>query len=128
MNHPLGFKRISIAFEGDAAICTFKDKRLTEETNIQLLGEDFVRLINEFGQKAILLDFANVELLSSAALGKLITFNRNVQNSGGKLVLFHVSDTILGFFELTKLNRLFTIAGTHDEAHDILGISKPCCS
>ena len=74
MNHPLGFKRISIAFEGDAAICTFKDKRLTEETNIQLLGEDFVRLINEFGQKAILLDFANVELLSSACAGQVNHF------------------------------------------------------
>ena len=59
--------------------------------------------------RKILLNFGNVEFLSSAALGKLITMNRKVQAVRGKLVLCNISKEIREVFEITKLDKLFTI-------------------
>ena len=44
-----------------------------------------------------------------AALGKLITLNRKVQAVRGKLVLCNISKEIREVFEITKLDKLFTI-------------------
>ncbi len=57
----------------------------------------------------ILLNFGNVEYLSSAALGKFITLNKKVQAAGGKLVLCNIDPNIYEVFEITKLNKLFNI-------------------
>ena len=70
---------------------------------------DLFRLVDELGRRKILLNFGNVEFLSSAALGKLITMNRKVQAVRGKLVLCNISREIREVFEITKLDKLFTI-------------------
>ena len=52
---------------------------------------------------------ANVEYLSSAALGKLITLNKKLQNAKGKLILCAIDPQIHEVFEITKLDRFFKI-------------------
>ncbi|MFM7138167.1 MAG: STAS domain-containing protein, partial [Planctomycetota bacterium] len=56
-----------------------------------------------------LLDFEGVELLSSAALGKLITFDRKVKTSKGRLKMCGVAPGILEVFQVTKLDKVFDI-------------------
>ena len=41
-----------------------------------MIGEQLFSLVDELGRRKILLNFGNVEFLSSAALGKLITLNK----------------------------------------------------
>jgi len=53
-------------------------KKILDEQNIQIIGEQLFSLIDELGRKKILLNFGNVEYMSSAALGKLITLNKKV--------------------------------------------------
>ena len=53
-----------------------------------------------------------MEYLSSAALAKLITLNKKLQAAGGKLILCNIDPQIREVFEITRLNKLFTI---HDE-------------
>ena len=62
----------------------------------------------------MLLNFANVEHLSSAALGTLITINNKVKQKGGQLRLSNIDPQILEVFVITKLNKLFQIH--NDEA------------
>jgi len=61
------------------------------------------------GLAHILLNFSNVEYLSSAALGKLITLNKKLGQAGGKLILCNISPEILEVFEITKLDKFFKI-------------------
>ena len=61
----------------------------------------------------MLLNFSNVEFMSSAALGKLITLHRKLQAVQGKLVMCKIAKGIMEIFEITKLNKMFTI--TPDE-------------
>jgi len=65
--------------------------------------------VDEMGRRKILLNFGNVEYLSSAALAKLITLNKKLQQVGGRLSLCNIDPQIYEVFEITKLNKLFNI-------------------
>ena len=102
-------RRLEVVEEGDVTVVNFIDRKILDEQNIQKIGEDLFSLVDELGRKKILLNFGNVEYLSSAALGKFITLNKKVQASGGKLILCNIDANIYEVFEITKLNKLFNI-------------------
>ena len=102
-------RRLEVEHIGDVTIVNFIDRKILDEQNIQKIGEDLFHLVDTEGRKKILLNFGNVEYLSSAALGKFITLNKKVQAAGGKLVLCNIDPNIYEVFEITKLNKLFNI-------------------
>ena len=102
-------RRLEVEDIGDVTVVNFTDKKILDEQNIQVIGEQLFSLVDELGRRKILLNFSNVEYLSSAALGKLITLNKKVNGSGGKLILCNIDPTIYEVFEITRLNKLFNI-------------------
>src|SRR5712691_5096712 len=66
-------RRLEVEDIGDVAVVNFVDKKILDEQNIQMIGDDLFRLVDELGRRKVLLNFGNVEFMSSAALGKLIT-------------------------------------------------------
>ncbi|MEZ5950468.1 MAG: STAS domain-containing protein [Planctomycetaceae bacterium] len=61
--------------------------------------------------------FPNVEYLSSGfALGKLITMDKKVKANAGKLRLCAIRPDIYEVFAITKLNKLFDIKDTQEDA------------
>jgi anti-sigma B factor antagonist len=108
-------RRLEVEDIGDITVVNFVDKKILDEQNIQVIGEQLFSLVDELGRRKVLLNFKNVEFLSSAALGKLITMNRKLQSAGGKLVLCEIDPAIYEVFEITKLNKLFTIHKTEQD-------------
>ena len=102
-------KHIDIEEVGDVTIARFIDKKILDETNIQIIGNQLFGLVDDDGRKKIVLDFSNVEYLSSAALGKLITMDKKVKGSKGKLRLCCIRPDIYEVFAITRLDRLFDI-------------------
>lgn len=100
---------------GDVTVVNFTDKKILDEQTIQVIGEQLFSLVEEVGRKKLLLNFSNVELLSSAALGKLVTLNRKIKDVGGKLVLCQINPNIFEVFEITKLNRIIEIRKDEQE-------------
>jgi anti-anti-sigma factor len=58
----------------------------------------------------LLLDFSDVAFISSKVLGQVITLDKVVKASGGRLKLCNVRPEIYELFRLTRLDRLFEIA------------------
>ena len=102
-------RRLEEEMVGDVTVVTFVDKKILDEQNIQIIGEQLFDLVDNQGRKKILLNFANVEFLSSAALGKLITMNKKMQAAAGKLAMCKIAREIMDVFEITKLDKLFKI-------------------
>lgn len=111
-----GQRRLDIETVGDVTIARFVDKKILDENNIQMIGTELFGLVEDDGRKRIVLDFANVEYLSSAALGKLITMDKKVKAAGGKLRLCSIRPDIYEVFAITKLNKLFDIRDSQDAA------------
>ena len=109
-------QRLMVEPRGDITIVTFVDKRILDESNIQDIGEQLFELVEKRYKVRMLLNFENVEYLSSAALGKLITLNKKVKAEKGKLKLCNIRPQIYDVFKITKLNKLFEIYDSEDRA------------
>ena len=102
-------RRLEVEDIGDVTVVNFTDKKILDEQNIQIIGEQLFGLVDEEGRRKLLLNFGNVEYLSSAALGKLITLNKKLQQAAGRLVLCNIDPQIHEVFEITKLDKFFKI-------------------
>jgi anti-sigma B factor antagonist len=102
-------RRLEVEQIGDVTVVNFVDKKILDEQNIQIIGDQLFSLVDEEGHKKLLLNFGNVEYLSSAALGKLITLNKKLQGAGGRLILCNIDAQIYEVFEITKLDKFFKI-------------------
>jgi anti-sigma B factor antagonist len=111
-----GHRRLDIEEIGDVTIAKFIDKKILDETNIQIIGNQLFGLIDEDSRPKIILDFSNVEYLSSAALGKLIVLDRKVKAAKAKLRLCCVRPEIYEVFEITHLNKVFQMFDNQDKA------------
>ncbi|WP_010586970.1 STAS domain-containing protein [Schlesneria paludicola] len=109
-------RRIDIEEVNGVTIATFVDKKILDEANIQTIGSQLFALIDEDGRKKIILDFTHVEYLSSAALGKLIIMDKKAKTASTKLRLCSIRPEIYEVFEITRLNKIFDIKGTQEEA------------
>jgi anti-sigma B factor antagonist len=108
-------RRLELEELGDVTVVSFTDRKILDEQNIQIIGDQLFSLVDEQGRKKILLNFGNVEYMSSAALGKLITLNKKVNTAGGRLVLCNIDPQIREVFEITKLDKLFVIKSDEQE-------------
>jgi len=108
--------RLTVREEGGITHVSFLDRNILEEANIQQIGDEISTLIEQAAVPKVLIDFANVEHLSSAALGTLITINNKVRQKGGQLRLANIDPQIYEVFVITKLNQLFQIHDTSDTA------------
>jgi anti-sigma B factor antagonist len=102
-------RRLEVEQIGDVSVVNFVDRKILDEQNIQVIGEQLFSLVDQEGRRNLLLNFGNVEYLSSAALGKLITLNKKVQAAKGKLILCNIDPQIHEVFEITKLDKFFNI-------------------
>ena len=101
--------RLEVSEVGGVTVVRFVDRKILDEANIQELGKELFALVEEENRKSLLLNFSNVEFLSSAALGKLITLDKKVKAHSGKLKLCNIRPEIYEVFAITKLNKLFDI-------------------
>jgi anti-sigma B factor antagonist len=102
-------QRLVVEDIGDITVVNFVDKKILDDQNIQLIGDDLFRLVDELGRRKLLLNFENVEFMSSAALGKLIRLHQRLNQVGGKLILCGISKSIMEIFEITKLDKMLKI-------------------
>lgn len=109
-------RRVQVVDQGDVAIVHFLEKKILDEGMIQQIGDQLFALVEKDGRKKILLNFGNVEFLSSAALGKLITLHKKVVEAKGRLKLCLIRPELFEVFKITQLNKLFEIHGEEQEA------------
>jgi len=65
---------------------------------------------------ALLVDFSAVEYIDSSGLATLIEYVRDTATNNGKIALFGLSSKVRTIFDLVRLNELFVISETPEEA------------
>ncbi len=100
----------------DVSVVEFADRKILEELAIQEIGEELHQVVDAEPSIKLLLNFKNVDHLSSAALGMLITLNKKVKEQSGDLKLSDINRQIFEVFKITRLNRVFDIHDTADQA------------
>jgi len=94
----------------------FMERSIIDEVVIAQIGQELSQLVESLAKPKIVLCFAGVQHLSSAALGILITLNSKVETREGQMFLSDVAKPIFEIFKITKLNKLFQMHDTLDQA------------
>ena len=113
-------RRLEVNESASVSVVRFKDQKIIDPEAIQELGEELFELIDKDDRQKIVLNFAHVEFLSSAALGKLITFEKKAKRVGAELILTNISPEIYQVFAITNLDKLFKIRDTEADALAVL--------
>jgi anti-sigma B factor antagonist len=108
--------RLKVTREGSIIEVQFRDRNILDEANIQQIGEEIKQLIERESKPRLVINFQDVDHLSSAALGTLITINKQIRSVGGQLRLCNIDQQIYQVFVITKLNKLFEIQDTVQQA------------
>lgn len=66
--------------------------------------------------KKIIINFAGVTYIDSSGLATIVEIFKKLSSYGGQLRLSNLSPKVKNLFELTKLEKLFKIAATEEEA------------
>ena len=107
---------VSVVQNKDIRVVEFTSAKILDEANIKEIGDGLNSLVDERTNPKLLLDFATVDHLSSAALGMLINVNKRVRERNGQLRLTNIKPQIFEVFVITKLNKLFRIMPNRQEA------------
>jgi anti-sigma B factor antagonist len=98
------------------SIVEFADRKILDELSIQEIQDELGRIVAAEPAIKLLLDFRNVDHLSSAALGTLITLSKQVNEASGQLKLSNINRQIYEVFRITRLNKVFDIHETASDA------------
>jgi anti-anti-sigma factor len=87
--------------------------QIVVKPTVRLLQPDMVEklfgLETLFRAKRLVLDFREVELMPSPALGKLVRLNKTVEAASARLVLRNLSPNLLKVFQIIGLDRVLIL-------------------
>jgi anti-sigma B factor antagonist len=70
----------------------------------------------EQGARLVVADFSGSPYIDSSGLGALVSLSRRLRDAGGDLRLVGLNDDLRSLFELTRLDQLFPVYATRDDA------------
>lgn len=80
---------------------------------------NLLETIQEYIEKGVIrcvVDISNVRFINSSGIGLLITILTKVRNKEGELILINPSDHVKKLLIITKLNAIFSILNSREEA------------
>jgi anti-sigma B factor antagonist len=78
--------------------------------------KDLVQAALDRGDRRLLIDFSRTGYIDSSGLGALVSISKRIREAGGELRLSGLNEDLRSLFELTKLDTLFSIADTPQQA------------
>ena len=111
-----GSPQVEIAVENGIIIATMLDEKILDEVSIKRISDTLNETTSSKDKPQLVLDFSNVSHMSSSALGMLITLNKRIREKGGRLQLCNIQPAIFEIFVITRLNEIFPICSSREEA------------
>jgi anti-sigma B factor antagonist len=78
--------------------------------------KDMIQAALDRGERKLLIDFSRTGYIDSSGLGALVSISKRIREATGELRLAGLNDDLRSLFELTKLDTLFTITETPEQA------------
>ena len=108
--------RMVVEQAGDVIVIELKDRKILEEMSIMQIGEQLNTMVANADMPKMVIDFTHVAHMSSSALGILITLHKRIREKRGQLRLCCIQSAIYEIFVITRLNEIFSISQSRQEA------------
>lgn len=107
---------IDTRLEAGILVIYLQDARIIDERRIAALGQELTELVHDTESKRIILSFQNVGFMSSAMIGKLVAFDKKCKSLEMKLRLCDIGENVDEVFKLMRLDKVFSIDATEEDA------------
>jgi anti-sigma B factor antagonist len=111
--HPAYF---DLSVEDDVAVAKFHNDQLTEEDNLEQLGQELFALVEQFQYGKVVADLTPLKYVTSSVLGKFITLHRKLGRNDGQLILCNIHPELQEVLETSRLLTYFTSAADVEAA------------
>lgn len=106
---------IDVQFHGHITCCEFLDRQLTARSDLLVIFKYLNQRVVTHPEMELILDFKNVNHISSIFIGHLMELGHLVRQHGGKLILAQINNQVYEILELTHTNRYFVVHRMADE-------------
>ena len=114
----MAYKHLELKDRGEVVVAYLLFGSILDQTVIDQVGTELqAAALEASGTRKLLLNFQNVQHMSSAMLGKLMFLHKRCKADKIKLKMCGLSASIMEVFSITKLTKLFDIQ--KDEASAI---------
>lgn len=110
------------------------DYKINEENNIEVLSLEgelidknqsalLIKQVDELlenGKNRFVIDLSGLKYMNSSGLNVLIQLLTKTRNKGGESIICHVSKKVNELLIITKLNTLFKVVDTKEDAFKLL--------
>jgi len=104
-----------VEFGDNGAILRVTSNKLHEHES-SLLIEEIRAYLDSSERNLVAMNFEQVEFISSAALGAMVTINTELATRGGHLVVCHLCEDAMQVVKLTRLDKLFPVEKNEKKA------------
>lgn len=94
----------------------FNDAKVADGTRIELIGNELLEILTRSQPGRLVLNFREVQFMSSAMISKLVAFERACRKHNASLRLCEIGQSVREVFKLTNLDRLFEICDSEEQA------------
>jgi anti-anti-sigma factor len=102
--------RIKIEYQKNSTFVTFLDDRIVDEEQVRKVHEALKPVIEENGDKQLILNFARIKLINSVLLNLLVSVRKRVCELGGQIRLCNLNANLYRILEITQLADVFNIS------------------
>jgi anti-anti-sigma factor len=109
----------------DATVVRFKRRSILDPVLIEQAGQCLQTLIQEQNCRRLVLNFAQVESITSGMFGKLVSLYAAIDRTGGRLVFAAVDPFLMQIFRVCNLPATIPIVASEAEAVQALAAGTP---
>lgn len=91
----------------DATVINFQSRSILDSGSIEVIARELYHVVDGRAARKIVLDFSEVQFLSSQALGMLLTLKRKADAIRGQVVIAGLRKELRRLFKIMKLEKLF---------------------
>lgn len=112
-------KHLRLRDADGVAVVRFIDSGLMYATDLVLeIGAELKSLVKDMGRDRLLLEFDDVQYVSSSMLGQLVQLERQIQAAKGQLKICGLGPVLTDTFRIGRFDRIFDI---HPDEASALG-------
>jgi anti-sigma B factor antagonist len=104
----------------DVLVAKFTVQKILDDVLIAEIGQELLELADQAEGK-MLLDFQGVTFMSSAMIGKVVQLNKKCKANKAQLKMCNIGPSVMGVFEITRLDKIFKIYDSVDDAINAFG-------
>ena len=107
---------LTIEQRDDVVVAAFNVTHITDEENIEQLGQELFALVDQFACRKVIVSLGIVEYVTSSVLGKIISLHRRLHRCDGQLVICDIGETVSDILTTSNLIDYFRVSDSVESA------------